>query len=287
MVRLYYLSQNYKMVVHTYFFAVCLLGTLLIASSTRREKSGPVYERYDHRGPLRPFTPLYCSRPAGQCQHEPGEGEASYKLTNSDSRDLLCRDGTALCGRHAFCYMGRCLCHPGYAGKACDKRLPLSAANPWYTDVCPNLHDDVTYDFDTPLAKVGGEKSSFSPCPSTTKNGFCSYLCYSHRAYGVAVVPKSLWLSAQASESSLWKSLGRVESNDRIAEHVHAYDNYRCLKPAKGISAPGSLGRVMEVGAGPWTQVKGLLHSRPDLTIDELTIWYYFSYSFKANCPSY
>ena len=50
-------------------------------------------------------------------------------------------------------------------------------------------------------------------------------------------------------------------------EHWKAFDKLSCLKPNF------DLGVVIEVGAGPWTQFKGFLNIRPDLTAKEFVVW--------------
>ena len=119
---------------------------------------------------------------------------------------------------------------------------------------------------------IGGENSPGSglrSCPSHLRS--CSYLCYSHDSYGVAKVPLSLWKVSQKAEADLWQGIGGSSSesdkNDRAAEHWRSFDSLSCLP--KDLD----LGHVIEVGAGPWTQVKGFLHIRPDLQIQKLTIW--------------
>jgi len=96
----------------------------------------------------------------------------------------------------------------------------------------------------------------------------CAYLCYSHPTYGTAVVPQSLWKTAQKAEAELWRTLGGPGSpkDDRAAEHWRGFGNFACLPSA-------SLGRVIEVGAGPWTQLKGILHVRPGLEVSEFTVF--------------
>lgn len=98
----------------------------------------------------------------------------------------------------------------------------------------------------------------------------CAYLCFSHVTYGVAAVPRSLWMQAQKAEASLWKEMDQwvagPNANDRAVEHWGSFDSLACLPQGT------SLGRTIEVGAGPWTQTKGFLHIRPDLRISDFTV---------------
>jgi len=108
-------------------------------------------------------------------------------------------------------------------------------------------------------------------CPPPANPEFCSYLCFSHISYGSAVVPISLWKSAQQAEGDLWHEVSSwqngADSNDRSEEHHLAFDKFSCLD--KGTT----LGSVIEVGAGPWTQLKGMLHIRPDIQVQSFMVW--------------
>ena len=56
-----------------------------------------------------------------------------------------------------------------------------------------------TFDPEYTLSMIGGEFAiGGSLCPEYPKN--CAYLCFSHELYGVAAVPKSLWLASQKHE---------------------------------------------------------------------------------------
>jgi len=134
----------------------------------------------------------------------------------------------------------------------------------------------LTFDVDWQLSDLGGEHlaSTGRTCPEHLRTGSapaCAYLCFAHDTYGVAVVPKALWAVSQKAEASLWQSLGGdsrdTAANDRADEHWKAFDFLNCLPQG------ALLGRAIEVGAGPWTQVKGFLHIRSDLILEHLTIW--------------
>jgi hypothetical protein len=128
-----------------------------------------------------------------------------------------------ICPNTSFCFLGACFCHPGYEGEECSSRkIP---GNPWYTESCPNLLSTSTADMTVPLHMLGGEysqanyvpeegsgeNSSFSlsvpvrnKCVGSSNPTACAYLCYSHAAYGTAVVPHSLWQAAQDAEGDLF-----------------------------------------------------------------------------------
>jgi hypothetical protein len=131
-----------------------------------------------------------------------------------------------ICPNTSFCFLGACFCHPGYEGEVCSIRtIP---GNPWYTESCPNLLSTSTADMTVPLHMLGGEYSqvnrdseegsgeipSFSlsvpvrnKCVGSANPTACAYLCYSHAAYGTAVVPNSLWQAAQDAEGDLFDLL--------------------------------------------------------------------------------
>ena len=77
--------------------------------------------------------------------------------------------------------------------------------------------------------------------------------------------------AAQVAEGDLWRSVASnsQQFNDRAEEHWAAFANF-----PRGLLERGrSLGHVIEVGAGPWTQLKGILYVRPDLAVDSFTVW--------------
>jgi SAM-dependent methyltransferase len=178
--------------------------------------------------------------------------------------------GDCACNKHAFCFLGACYCHPGYDSSThCTKKLPITKLNPWQSKGCLALKKEKTFYSNMSLENIGAEfHRDGSLCPKYIKS--CAYLCFSHITYGVAVVPRSLWLQAQQAEAALWKSIGKIwktsDANDRALEHWEAFDHFSCL------SESTSLGEVIEVGAGPWTQIKGFLKVRPDFRITKLTI---------------
>ena len=135
--------------------------------------------------------------------------------------------------------LGGCPCHPGYRSSTggshtlCDKRVDAGVANSWFTN-CPNLdiNSSTTFDIATPLPELGGENTpGGSTCPAHLHA--CSYLCFSHDSYGVAVVPRSLWHASQIAEASLWVLNGGSSSEfgrtDRAPEHWRSFDRMSCL----------------------------------------------------------
>lgn len=203
--------------------------------------------------------------PKASCTHNLGTKVMRHSKFVSDL-------SVRACPTHSFSYLGVCPCFPGYSGEKC--LIKLTPSNPYYVSHCNNLQEVATFDRSAPLAKVGGEYYSGSFNISYCSAGLhaCAYLCYSNPAYGVAVVPYALWNEAQTAESALWKQVGQSldsNANDRAAEHWTAFNMYNTLLEHQLTN----LGRVIEVGAGPWTQLKALLHIRPEVTVQEFVIW--------------
>ena len=210
-------------------------------------------------GGANPFPAAVCSEDGGGCL----SGTLSTLVPPAIPLNAACK-----CSKHAFCYLGTCLCHPGYdpASKCTRKLLQL---NPWLAKGCSNLHRNNTFSANLTLVQIGAEfHRGGSLCPKFLKS--CAAICFAHYTYGIVAVPQSLWLNAQRAESALWKSLGGLASdtsaNDRAEEHWDAFGRLSCLP--QGFR----LGSVVEVGAGPWTQIKGFLFIRPDLQLDHLTV---------------
>jgi len=80
----------------------------------------------------------------------------------------------------------------------------------------------------------------------------CMYYCYYSEKYGFAKISMDLWKAAQKGEKALWASSG--VDDDRGAENKEGFDDYRALKGLK-------LGRLLEVGSGPFTQTKTILEA--------------------------
>ncbi len=180
-------------------------------------------------------------------------------------------------GKHFFKYFDLKVCYPGYSGDECDRRMKV--ANPWYTQQCPNLQGDDTFDphivIDT---KVFGKEGCNPPGNSMgLPLSYCASLCYSHPKYGIAVIPHFIWETAQKAEGSAWK--GNPSNDDRSAEHITAFQSYKS-------GLPHDLGDVIEVGAGPWTQTRGMLDANNKLKVKSFTVYEPGADFYKRNTPS-
>lgn len=180
---------------------------------------------------LLPLLPSSTARPV--CS------EAGSPCLNG-SRPLAPLQERCRCGRHAFCFFGVCMCHPGYdPSSQCTRKL--GRLNPWMSKGCLALHSNVTFAIDMPLPSIGGEyHRDGSLCPKFMRQ--CAYLCFSHLSYGVAVVPRSLWQQAQYVEAQVWAESGRsvmvdASSNDRAEEHWAAFSYLSCLPPGTSLGS--------------------------------------------------
>ena len=85
----------------------------------------------------------------------------------------------------------------------------------------------------------------------------------------MAVVPRNIWKVAQNAENQLWSHAGGndpANANDRASEHVEGFKSF------EGITKGADLGDLIEIGAGPWTQLRSILSTRPDLIVRSYTI---------------
>ncbi len=74
-------------------------------------------------------------------------------------------------------------------------------------------------------------------------------VCFYHHSYGVAQVSMERWRYSQSFEQDTWAT--RDTDNDQNEGHADSYDNYSIL--------PDNLGKLIEIGAGPFTQTKTIL----------------------------
>jgi hypothetical protein len=71
---------------------------------------------------------------------------------------------------------------------------------------------------------------------------------------GVVRVDVRRWLAAQGYESRGWLHCWSDQADDRSDDHAALFDGYKALK--------NDLGWVLEIGCGPFTQLKTILKGR-------------------------
>ena len=81
-------------------------------------------------------------------------------------------------------------------------------------------------------------------------------------AYGILRVDDQRWRAAQSHEATLWTEAPRGQTTDRNAHHAAHFGNYAAL--------PESLGHVVELGCGPYTQLQTIL--RPSSRVVSITL---------------
>ena len=137
-----------------------------------------------------------------------------------------------VCGGRGVSFFGRCFCAPHFDGERCGV-----LARPAERTACAlqQAHDDS---------------------------------CIRHPDYGSAIVPAKRWRQAQAAEQRAYRD-----------SHIPRLTSTAKAVPASAMNISifhaipaGSLGRVIELGAGPLTQTWELLRFRPDVSVSELVI---------------
>lgn len=63
----------------------------------------------------------------------------------------------------------------------------------------------------------------------------------------------------------------KSDQNDRATEHWEAFNSFKAVTQFLLVEG-NSLGRVIEVGAGPWTQFKGKNHTQDIMNLYDLFI---------------
>ncbi len=157
------------------------------------------------------------------------ENETSFELDNSsekkqqnqviqDPKQKRCKPNS-----HSVCFIGKRFCHPGYTGDDCSQKLV--PPNPWYSEGCPNLKQDITFDINMPLEMFYTKDN----CEGKEISGItgCAKLCFSHPVSGIPQIPLAFWKQVLANEAVYWKGSG--SGNDRIQEHLEGFDNYKSL----------------------------------------------------------
>lgn len=82
-------------------------------------------------------------------------------------------------------------------------------------------------------------------------NSSCLFLCFYHRLTGVVKIPRTFWRRSLSNELNYWKENPTL-IDDRLFEHVEGFDRYKTV--------PFEIESIVEIGAGPFTQVQYLLN---------------------------
>ena len=119
--------------------------------------------------------------------------------------------------------------------KRCASYGPLFGPNSTYTFVEDEHHPNGK----CPWVQEAGEKSA------------CQYFCYYDENFGIARINHDLWQAAQEGEAAIWAD--SVAADDRSEEIVEGFGGY------KNVADNVPLGKLLEVGSGPYTQTKALM----------------------------
>jgi SAM-dependent methyltransferase len=96
---------------------------------------------------------------------------------------------------------------------------------------------------------------------------------------GIVSITRERWAQAQSVEASVWD--GNQGGDDRNEQHAGWFDQYRSVNGS-------SLGRVLEVGSGPFTQTKTILGKMARVNVESITLadpLMLFYHSHVPSCP--
>ena len=143
------------------------------------------------------------------------------------------------CGGVGVCFFGVCHCKPGHDGERCE--------SPGWVPPKPELCD--------------------SRGPQQRKYMDYADACLINPSFGAAIIPASRWQSAQRAEGELWRSMAMTTSAPGHGPGLAFFDHFKALGAHNS-----SLGRIAEIGAGPWTWTLDMLNARPDLHASGVTL---------------
>ena len=103
----------------------------------------------------------------------------------------------------------------------------------------------------------------------------CKLLCFWQPELGIVQVPPSIWSFASDTEHSRWKVFGGDQ--DRDAEHVEGFGGYK--------KVPRNLGKLIEIGAGPFSQTKTMLSTLKDFDLESITFAEPNIFRYKTEVP--
>lgn len=102
-----------------------------------------------------------------------------------------------------------------------------------------------------------------------------SLRCYHYPTAGTPEVSLAMWKRALSAESQHWE--GTKNKQDRPQEHVYGFNAYRTL--------PKNLGRLIEVGSGPFSQTQFILRTRKDIAVESITLMEPNALNYAKNVP--
>ena len=92
-------------------------------------------------------------------------------------------------------------------------------------------------------------------------NTSCLFLCFYHRLTGIIQIPQIFWYASLNNELDYWKE-SPMTIDDRLYEHIEGFNGYKII--------PLEIQSIIEIGAGPFTQVQYLL--TPLRSVKQITL---------------
>eukprot|EP00823_Brevimastigomonas_motovehiculus_P004113 TRINITY_DN2624_c0_g1_i1.p1 TRINITY_DN2624_c0_g1~~TRINITY_DN2624_c0_g1_i1.p1 ORF type:complete len:399 (-),score=54.92 TRINITY_DN2624_c0_g1_i1:404-1600(-) len=203
--------------------------------------------------PTKPFTCPDCmcfSRPCFcPVQRSPScSSTTSPSLSSAPSSSSFSVKSVS-CPSTAVCFLGQCFCKAGYKGVGCDQKM--QPPRQLKGKACMTYKDEY-------------ENISITEFPIIEDRW-----CYYQPESVICQIPKVFWESeSQTKETKVWVRAAHDDPDalmsDRTPEHYEGFGNY--------VDLPLELGNVIEFGAGPWTQIRGIIDLRPQTVIESITL---------------
>ena len=182
--------------------------------------------------------------------------------TESLSPRCRCSQSSVVEFSNGECFFEALVCYPGFGGEQCDVQLtnevrvarcvrtPVELSLQTYRAHCP-LDTHGTQWTRSLIEETRQACLESQPANDEWKRS-CLFLCFYHRLTGVIQVPRIFWHRALTNELHYWKE-NPTFIEDRLYEHVEGFDSYA--------NVPQLIESIVEIGAGPFTQVQYLLTS--------------------------
>lgn len=175
-----------------------------------------------------------------------------------------------VCENTGFMFFNKCYCRPGWQGDDCT--IP-TASNRYVPNktLCPAWKSD--FNIETYTFQMWNSAPAV-PC-AKSHWGQCKLLCFWQPELGIVQVPSSVWSFASDKEHAMWK--GFDTDKDRDAEHVEGFGGYK--------KVPRNLGRLLEIGAGPFSQTKTILSTLKNFDLKNITFAEPNIFRYKTEVP--
>ncbi|CAF2030198.1 unnamed protein product [Rotaria magnacalcarata] len=174
---------------------------------------------------------------------------------SSSLPECHCSKSSLVVFNHGECFFNQPACYPGFIGDHCEIELK----NETYRSHCPSDINKV--EWTAWLIDQTKAKCLQSQVAQQQWNTSCLFLCFYHRLTGVTQIPSIFWHRSLGNELSYWRD-NPMTIDDRLYEHVEGFHGYKVI--------PLKLNSIIEIGAGPFTQIQYLL--TPFRLIKQITL---------------